>query len=59
MDKDETIIIQKKIDEAIKNEFEEMIRNNKDPLIKLIVENRYKKPSLKEVKEILRLHHDE
>lgn len=59
MTREEPIIIQKRIDEVIRAEFEKMVQDTKDPLIKLIVQRHYQKPSLEEVKNILRDNYDE
>ena len=50
----EQIVIQKMINEAMKNEFDELLRNNKnDTLLQLVIKNEVQDISIEELKKIL------
>ncbi|MCW3994528.1 MAG: hypothetical protein NWE98_00055 [Candidatus Bathyarchaeota archaeon] len=49
------VIIQKRIDEVMKKEFEKLIKeSSKDPLIKLLLENKLGLMTLEEIKNYLK-----
>lgn len=49
------VVIQKRIDEVMREEFEKLIvESTKDPLLKLIRENKIASLSLKEIKSYLK-----
>lgn len=49
------VVIQKRIDEVMREEFEKLIvESTKDPLLKLIRENKINSLSLKEIKSYLK-----
>ncbi len=48
------VLIQKRIDEVMREEFEKLIvESSKDPILKLILENKIDSLSLKEIKSYL------
>jgi hypothetical protein len=54
------VIIQKRIDEVMRQEFEKMIKEaSKDPLIKLLLENRLGSMSIKQIKDYLKAEENE
>jgi len=53
--KSKTVIIQKRIDEVMTQEFEKMIlKTSNDPLIQLIRKNELRKMSIDEIKDYLK-----
>lgn len=49
------VVIQKQIDRVLREEFEKMIlESSKDPLLRLIIENKIDSLSLEEIKSYLR-----
>lgn len=55
MPDDKQIIIQKRINEVMSEEFEKMIKaSSDDPLIKLLLENKLSELSLEEVRLLLK-----
>ncbi len=54
------VVIQKRIDEVMRLEFKKMINeSSKDPLIKLLLENKLGKMSIKEIKTYLKSENHE
>ena len=52
---DKQVIIQKRIDEVMRQEFEKMIKeSSKDPLIKLLLDNKLGSMSIKQIKDYLK-----
>jgi len=52
---DKQVIIQKRIDEVMKEEFNKMIKgSSKDPLLKLLLEGKIDSMSIKEIREHLK-----
>jgi len=53
--KEKQVVIQKRIDEVMHEEFEKMIEeSSKDPLIKLLLENKLGSMSIKQIKDYLK-----
>jgi len=54
------VVIQKRIDEVMKEEFEKMIKeSSNDPLIKLLLENKLGVMSIDQIKDYLRRKQNE
>jgi hypothetical protein len=52
---DKQVVIQKRIDEVMRQEFEKMIKeSSKDPLIKLLLDNKLGSMSIKQIKDYLK-----
>lgn len=52
---DKQVVIQKRIDEVMKEEFDKMIKeSSKDPLLRLLLEGRIASMSIKEIRDHLK-----
>lgn len=57
---DKQVIIQKRIDEVMRQEFEKMIRESStDPLIRLLLENKLGSMSIDQIKDYLKADNHE
>ena len=53
--KERQVVIQRRIDEVMREEFEKMIKeSSKDPLIRLLLENKLSSMTIKQIKDYLK-----